>query len=114
MAHDYAKQFYASEAWHRCRLGYISHRRSIDGGMCEECREHPGYIVHHREHLSPANIQDPEVSLNWDNLEYVCKDCHDRIHDHCGRDRGGIGRKIFFDDQGNPLEGSPVFLSGTP
>ena len=80
MAHEYAKGFYASEAWHKCRLGYISHRRSVDGGLCEECHENLGYIVHHREHITPRTVNDPRVTLSWDNLEYVCKDCHDKIH----------------------------------
>ena len=106
MAHEYAKGFYASEAWHKCRLGYISHRRSVDGGLCEECHENLGYIVHHREHITPRTVNDPIVTLSWDNLEYVCKDCHDKIHDYCGRSHDGHDghdRKIVFDELGNPV-----------
>lgn len=103
MAHEYAKGFYASEAWHKCRLGYISHRRSVDGGLCEECHENLGYIVHHREHITPRTVNDPRVTLSWDNLEYVCKDCHDKIHDYCGRSHDGHDRKIVFDEFGNPV-----------
>ena len=33
MAREFAKGFYASEAWRKCRLGYIRHRRSVDGGL---------------------------------------------------------------------------------
>ena len=103
IAHEYAKGFYASEAWHKCRLGYISHRRSVDGGLCEECHENLGYIVHHREHITPRTVNDPRVTLSWDNLEYVCKDCHDKIHDYCGRSHDGHDRKIVFDEFGNPV-----------
>lgn len=103
MAREFAKGFYASEAWRKCRLGYIRHRRSVDGGLCEECRENPGYIVHHKEHITPRTINDPRVTLSWDNLEYVCKDCHDRIHEYCGRSHSGNDRKIIFDESGNPV-----------
>jgi len=104
MAKEYAAPFYASEAWHRCRLGYIRHRRSVDGGMCEECGEAPGFIVHHIKHITPRNIHDTRVTLEWDNLEYVCKACHDRIHEYCGMSEAPK-RAITFDKQGNPVLG---------
>lgn len=100
MAKEYAKGFYASEAWHKCRLGYIAHRRGIDGGICEECGESLGYIVHHRKHISPANINKPEITLGWDNLEYVCKECHERIHDKCSGENSQ--RRIYFTPNGEP------------
>ena len=43
----WAARFYASARWKKCRAGYIKFRRTIDGGLCEECRDKPGYIVHH-------------------------------------------------------------------
>ena len=103
MAKEWAKAFYHSEAWHKVRLGYIAHRRSIDGGMCEMCHERSGEIIHHKIHLSPANINDPKVALSQSNLMYVCHDCHDKIHEHCGRDGNALPiRKIFFDESGEP------------
>ena len=54
--------------------------------MCERCykkglvvvgtKEHP-LEVHHKEPLTPENINDPAITLNWDNLELLCKDCHE-------------------------------------
>lgn len=111
MSKEYAKGFYASEAWHRCRLGYIRHRRSVDGGMCEECRENPGYIVHHKRHITPRNINDASVTLAFDNLAYVCKNCHDKIHGHFGRD-AGCNRKIIFDKDGNPIPAETPPIAG--
>jgi hypothetical protein len=35
-----------------------------------------GYIVDHIEELTPANITDPNIALNHDNLQYLCLDCH--------------------------------------
>lgn len=106
MAHEYAKGFYASRAWHDCREGYILHRQSIDGGLCEECREVPGFIVHHKERITARTINNPDVTLSWNNLEYVCKACHDRIHDYCDRAEKR-DRVVTFDACGNPIEGSP-------
>lgn len=80
MAKPWAKKFYKSKAWQRCRASYISKVH----GLCERCLAKgetvPGYIVHHKTHLSPSNINNPNVSLNHENLEYVCKKCHDQEH----------------------------------
>lgn len=75
MAREFAKKFYKSSAWIKCRNSYIS---SVYG-LCERC-EKPGYIVHHKIHLNQSNINDPDVSLNHDNLEYLCLDCHNEHH----------------------------------
>ncbi|UWP69737.1 HNH endonuclease [Subdoligranulum variabile] len=54
------------------------------GGLCEQCLKtglvKPGEIVHHKVHLTPDNINDPEVSLSWNNLELLCRDCHAKAH----------------------------------
>ena len=78
---DFAKPFYTSRAWANCREAY---RKSV-GGLCERCLRAglivPGEIVHHKVHLTPSNISDPNTTLNWDNLELVCRECHAREHD---------------------------------
>jgi len=77
---DYAKRFYKSKEWQKCRAAYIA---SV-GGLCERCRNRgiikPGYIVHHREYIDPENISDPNILLSFRNLEYLCMDCHNREH----------------------------------
>ena len=79
-APDEQKRFYKSKEWQRCRASYIS---SV-GGLCERCLKkgivRPGKIVHHKEYISVENITDPIILLNPDNLEYVCLECHNRIH----------------------------------
>lgn len=40
----------------------------------------PGDTVHHKIHLTPDNINDPEITLNYDNLMLLCRDCHAAIH----------------------------------
>ena len=77
---EYARAFYKSTAWQRCRDSYI---KSV-GGLCERCLADglivPGYIVHHKCYLTPDNIKDPSITLNFDNLEYLCNDCHNKEH----------------------------------
>ena len=99
---EWAKSFYKSQAWIKCRNAYIRQRIGIDGGICEECKDNQGYIVHHKTMLTKENINDPEVSLNHDNLEFVCKECHDEFEGH------GVGRKapkplVIFDATGMPI-----------
>ncbi len=78
MAREFAKAFYNSTAWKKCRAAYIAYRQRIDGGMCESCHDAPGYIVHHKIELTPENIHDPEISLNFRNLKYDCHVCHQK------------------------------------
>jgi len=79
---QFANAFYSSASWKRCRREFAKSR----GNMCERCyrkglivvgtRERP-LEVHHKEKLTPENINDPNVTLNWDNMELLCKDCHE-------------------------------------
>lgn len=73
-------QFYNSKLWRSCRKEYVGKRLLADGGMCERCREEPGEEVHHKEHLTIKNIDDVNITVNHDNLEYLCRDCHFREH----------------------------------
>ena len=76
----FAESFYKSRAWRECRDAYAA---SV-GGLCEPCiargLHNAGVIVHHKVHLTPDNIHDPAVSLCWDNLQLVCRDCHAALH----------------------------------
>ncbi len=101
MAKEYAKQFYSSKAWQKCRAAYIAERIMIDGGLCEKCREQPGYIVHHKIILTPDNITTPEITLSFDNLSYECKTCHDREEAHAFVKRSGL--LVEFDDNGDVI-----------
>lgn len=81
MARDFAKDFYNSPAWKKCRVAYAKSVRNL----CERCLAkgiyRPGVIVHHKKHLTPENIYNPAVCLNFDNLELLCRDCHAAEHD---------------------------------
>ena len=102
MAKDFAKSFYNSKRWQKCRDAYIARRIAVDGGVCEECRRQQGYIVHHTVMLTADNIHDPDISLNHAKMKYVCKDCHDEYEGH------GVGHKkvrplCIFDKDGQPI-----------
>lgn len=77
---DFAKEFYKSKAWQRTRDAYSASR----AGLCEDClrqgKYNAGIIVHHIVELTPDNIGDPSISLSWDNLRLLCRDCHGKRH----------------------------------
>ena len=80
MAAPWTHGFYTSKAWRRNSRAYLE---SVDG-LCERCRAAgrivPAVIVHHRIHLTPENIKDPQYSMAWSNLEALCQDCHNKEH----------------------------------
>lgn len=39
-----------------------------------------GYIVHHKCYIDANNIYDTSITLNFDNLELLCLDCHNKEH----------------------------------
>ena len=92
---EYAREFYNSTAWKECRSAYS---KSV-GNLCERCLDRglivPGELVHHRIHITPQNINDPNVTLSWDNLECVCRKCHGEIH--------GTGKRYKVDAFGQVI-----------
>lgn len=86
MAKDFAKHFYSSKAWQECRNAYAKKRLFL----CENCIKKgiykPGVIVHHKIEIDPITIEKPEIALNFDNLELLCRECHAERHDlHGGK-----------------------------
>ena len=101
MAREFARAFYNSMAWKKCRESYKARRRAIDGGMCEVCGMEPGRIVHHKIWLTPENIGNPDIALNHDNLRLDCWSCHEKEQD--GED-DGMNHYVFgADGQIRPL-----------
>ena len=72
--------FYKTIQWQNCRNAFIKSK----GGLCERClangRFTPAEIAHHIIHLNAHNINDPTITLNWDNLQALCRDCHAEVH----------------------------------
>lgn len=103
MAKEFAKAFYKSKDWLDCRLAYIAIRMMVDGGLCERCHKRLGYIVHHKELLTPSNISDPMVTLSHDMLEYLCKLCHDDEHYEEIHGKEREPDRVVFDADGQPI-----------
>ena len=75
MAKDWAKSFYNSKQWRKCRNAYYKLRH----GVCEQC-EDVGKIVHHKTYITPNNINNPTITLAFGNLELLCDMCHKQEH----------------------------------
>lgn len=71
MGRDFSRKFYHSKEWESVRQ-YILRR---DNYLCVRCNA-PGKEIHHKTYLTPENINDPDISLNPDNLITLCRDCH--------------------------------------
>lgn len=96
----FARRFYSSKAWQRTRAAYAKSR----GNLCEICLSkglfNPCEIVHHKIELTPDNIDDPDITLNWDNLQCVCRDCHADIHGYYSGRRGKNHLRYSLDELG--------------
>lgn len=86
------RQFYRTQAWREVRQAYYISQH----GICERCGN-AGLIVHHKIELTPENIGNPDITLNWDNLELLCQACHNAEHFGGGVTADGL----TFDAEGN-------------
>ena len=88
--------FYASWKWRKCKKAFAKSK----GNICERClahgiieagnKEHP-LEAHHKIPLTDENVDNPKISLNWDNLELLCSGCHHNEHDRREKRRWEIG-----------------------
>ncbi|MBN2797303.1 MAG: HNH endonuclease [Clostridia bacterium] len=81
--------FYKSAAWQVARQ--IKYQEQ--DGRCERCKR-VGEEVHHKIRLTIDNVADTSVSLNQENLELLCKDCHNKEHNRFSKEKE-------FDNDGN-------------
>lgn len=89
--------FYDSRAWKDTRRNY---KQSV-GGLCEKCLAKglitPAEIVHHKIPLTVDNVSDLNISLSWDNLQALCRQCHAEEHEAMYAKRVGRRYKINAD-----------------
>ncbi len=71
----YAESFYKSTAWREARESYLISQNYI----CEQCGE-VANTVHHKQYITPQNIDDQEITLSHKNFMAVCESCHNKIH----------------------------------
>jgi len=81
--------FYKSTSWLVARELKIM----TVNGLCERCGA-IGFEVHHKERLSSDNVTDTSISLNQDNLELLCRECHNKEHKR-------FSKKISFNEDGD-------------
>ena len=82
-------RFYKSAAWKLAREIKI---RDVNG-KCERCGG-LGEEVHHIKRLTVHNVTDSNISLNQENLELLCKKCHNIEHNR-------FSKSQQFDEDGN-------------
>jgi 5-methylcytosine-specific restriction endonuclease McrA len=67
--------FYKSDSWKIAReIKFMQ-----TNGRCERCGG-IGQEVHHKIRLKVENINDVSVTIYPENLELLCKDCHNKEH----------------------------------
>lgn len=80
MAKSIETGFYKTQRWVKCRGAYLNRV----GGLCERClakgEYNPAEIVHHKIHLNRSNYKDEAIAYNFENLEALCFDCHNKEH----------------------------------
>ena len=54
--------------------------------------------MHHKTYIDSENINDPTVTLNHSNLEYLCQTCHNREHHE---QHSPVRYGMAFDNDGN-------------
>lgn len=88
---EWAAWFYKSDTWKKTRLAYMVQQNFT----CERCGR-PAEMVHHKQYLTEDNIEDPSVSISFDNLEALCDRCHQHEH-HKGE---AVREGLCFDASG--------------
>mgnify|MGYP001113623276 CR=1 FL=1 len=67
------KEFYGSPAWKKQR----KYRLQMDSYRCARCGG-VAVDVHHKTKLTENNISNFEISMVLENLESVCRKCHNK------------------------------------
>ena len=99
MAQWFSKSFYQSKQWKTARNSKMA---SVNN-LCELCLE-KGKIsaakeVHHKIHLTPQNINDPNIAYAHSNLLALCKFCHQKEH----RPMSAIQDGLYFNERGEVM-----------
>lgn len=99
------KQFYNSIDWVKFRMLIIAER----GLICQKCGKVIAHEreaqIHHKIELTLDNVNNPEVTLNPDNVLVICHSCHDKIHERFGN----VSKQIYI-VYGSPCSGKQTFV----
>ena len=50
--------------------------------------------MHHKTYITAQNVDDISITLDWENLEALCKACHNKEHFN-------KASEFYFDEKGN-------------
>ena len=103
MGKEYANALYNSKKWQNCRNAYKKYRK----GLCELCLEQgiikPGEIVHHKRHVTAKSVDDPNTTLQWDNLQLLCREHHALVHEPDRKKKKRDQFRYDIDDYGHVI-----------
>ena len=106
--HAAIKAFLSSDPWINFRLMLIAER----GNKCQRCGKiiprSIDIIGHHKTELTPENVHDYNISLNPDNVDLVCYDCHNAIHKRFGYQNKGRTVYVVY---GPPMSGKKQYVA---
>lgn len=96
-----------------CRKEYLTlaeYCKAKSGGICARCGK--AFDVselrpHHKVELTIENIDDPNITLNPDNIEVLCHNCHNAIHNRFGN---AVSTKHVYLVYGSPLAGKTTYV----
>lgn len=106
MALDPIHAFYCSKSY--LELAQICKLKS--GGVCSRCKkifDINELRPHHIIELTLENINDVNITLNEKNIEVLCHDCHNAIHNRFGN---AIGEKHVYLVCGSPFSGKTSYV----
>lgn len=112
--------FYRTDDWEKLLLVLADERQDENGDIiCQHCgkpivRKYDR-IGHHVEHLTLANVNDVNVSLNPANIIFVHHRCHNEIHERFGfgkpQARARRVKKVYV-VHGSPCSGKTTYVHG--
>ena len=86
-------------------------RQIKSGGVCAKCGgvfDISELRPHHKVELTLDNIDDVNVTLNPDNIEVLCHDCHNAAHKRFGY---AVGAKRVYLVYGSPCAGKTTYVN---
>ena len=95
MAKNFSKSFYSSKQWKNIRQVVLNR----DFYICQICGKLNSKTVHHIIEITPVNIDNPNITLNPDNLVTLCERCHRCVHGDYVHSQEEA--KYSFDEDGN-------------
>ena len=98
--------FYQSKEWKDLRKSIILQR----GNICAKCNtvvlDSSKLIGHHIEPITDLNLDDTAVTLNPNNIEIICLDCHNKEHNRFG---SSLDKQVYI-IWGSPCSGKTTYV----